>query len=259
MKTYFIIMFGCYTVLAMQAVDINKASQEQIALLPAIGDKLARAIIDYRVKHGPFSHQNQLLNAGCSQKILANISKYIYIDHNHSKADVDVQPIFNIKTPPDFTLLINDIFLAQGLALSDKKSMAKRVRKASWLPKLILGFDMENGETSSENKHKEDSKLDRLGKDMGFMVKLSFDLDKLIFNPNELEVAKLNVKHIEIREEILTKVHEYYFHYIKLFDDMKNPMPKDEAETMLFKMKEIAALLDAMSMKSHFGDIVEHK
>ena len=263
MKRYFLISLLGFKVFAWQPVDINQASKEQLALLPGIGDKLAYAIIQAREKHGAFSDKNQLLSIeGFSKKILSNAEKHIYFGQVKSskKSTPVTMPLvaINVKAPPDFKLLVQDILSTQGLSIEMDKSAGNRIRNSAWLPKLALGFDIENGQTSSENKKelKSDKRLERFGRDFGFMVKLTFDLEKLLFNPNELEVAKVNIKRIEMREEILKKVHQYYFSYVRLFNSIKNPMPVEELQKISLEMQEIASLLDAMSTKNHFGNII---
>jgi competence protein ComEA len=43
-----------YTGMAFAVVNINSASQKQLEELPGVGPAKAKAIIDYRKKHGPF-------------------------------------------------------------------------------------------------------------------------------------------------------------------------------------------------------------
>jgi competence ComEA-like helix-hairpin-helix protein len=43
------------------ALDINQASAEEFAQLPGIGPKLARRIIAYRKRHGPFRRTEDLI------------------------------------------------------------------------------------------------------------------------------------------------------------------------------------------------------
>jgi competence protein ComEA len=42
-------------------VDINSAAWPEIANLPGIGPKLANAIVDFRVTHGPYADHDQLI------------------------------------------------------------------------------------------------------------------------------------------------------------------------------------------------------
>ena len=43
-----------YATVAFAVVNINSASQKQLEELPGVGPAKAKAIIDYRKKHGPF-------------------------------------------------------------------------------------------------------------------------------------------------------------------------------------------------------------
>lgn len=44
------------------AVDINRATVDELAILPGIGPKLAREIVDFRTANGPLSRPEDLLN-----------------------------------------------------------------------------------------------------------------------------------------------------------------------------------------------------
>jgi len=46
---------------ASKTVDINRASAEELVTLPGIGPKLAKEIVEYRAKHGPFHRVEDLL------------------------------------------------------------------------------------------------------------------------------------------------------------------------------------------------------
>lgn len=43
-------------------IDINTASAEELETLPGIGETLARAIVDYRERNGPFQTTDELMN-----------------------------------------------------------------------------------------------------------------------------------------------------------------------------------------------------
>ena len=43
------------------SIDVNRASAEDLAKLPGIGPELARRIVAYRTKHGPFHRVEDLL------------------------------------------------------------------------------------------------------------------------------------------------------------------------------------------------------
>ncbi|MEK7291822.1 MAG: helix-hairpin-helix domain-containing protein [Actinomycetota bacterium] len=45
-----------------EQVDLNSATEQQLDTLPGVGPSTARAIVDYRVQHGPFARVEDLLN-----------------------------------------------------------------------------------------------------------------------------------------------------------------------------------------------------
>ncbi|PLV59803.1 ComEA family DNA-binding protein [Thermotoga sp. KOL6] len=55
-------------------LNINTATSEELERLPYIGEVKAKAILEYREKHGPFSSPEELLNVpGIGEKILERI------------------------------------------------------------------------------------------------------------------------------------------------------------------------------------------
>jgi competence protein ComEA len=65
-----------YTGLAFAVVNINSATQEQLATLDGIGPVKAQAIIDYRKKNGPFKKIDDIKKVdGIGDATFANIKK----------------------------------------------------------------------------------------------------------------------------------------------------------------------------------------
>ncbi len=61
-------------------VDINKASMDELVLLPGIGPKIAQKILSHRETHGDFKDLNSLLQIkGIGQKKLEKLSPLILI------------------------------------------------------------------------------------------------------------------------------------------------------------------------------------
>ena len=59
-------------------VDINKATWPELALLPDIGETIARRIVEHRLKHGPFKTLDELDQVrGVGPKTLAGIRPYL--------------------------------------------------------------------------------------------------------------------------------------------------------------------------------------
>ncbi|RUM66130.1 MAG: helix-hairpin-helix domain-containing protein, partial [Sulfurimonas sp.] len=60
----------------MAAMNVNKASKEDLMAISGIGEKKAEAIIKYRKKHGNYKSIDDLKNVkGIGEAIIANIKK----------------------------------------------------------------------------------------------------------------------------------------------------------------------------------------
>ena len=61
-----------------QRININTADENQLLLLPGIGETLARRIVEYRDANGPFTNVTQLMNVdGIGSGRLEAIIDYI--------------------------------------------------------------------------------------------------------------------------------------------------------------------------------------
>jgi competence protein ComEA len=59
-------------------VNINAATAEQLETLPGVGPAIARAIVNFRVRSGPFRRVDELLIIkGMSKKKLAKLRPYV--------------------------------------------------------------------------------------------------------------------------------------------------------------------------------------
>lgn len=63
-----------------KALDLNSASVEQLQLVPGIGPKTAAAIVNFRVKSGPFRRVEDLLAIkGISKRKLEELRPYVIV------------------------------------------------------------------------------------------------------------------------------------------------------------------------------------
>jgi len=61
-------------------VNINVASEEEIAAIPGIGEKKSQAIVEYRKKHGPFARIEDLKKVdGIGDKLFEKIRRYVVV------------------------------------------------------------------------------------------------------------------------------------------------------------------------------------
>jgi competence protein ComEA len=63
----------------IQAIDINQADVDELAMLPGLGEKKAQAIVDYR-KQSRFSRIEDLMEVpGIGEKLFAKIKSHIVV------------------------------------------------------------------------------------------------------------------------------------------------------------------------------------
>lgn len=71
---------------SVPTVDINRASEEDFAKLPGVGPELARRIVAFREKHGPFRRVEDLLVIrGIGHKKWRKIRPYLRVGQDERK------------------------------------------------------------------------------------------------------------------------------------------------------------------------------
>ncbi len=66
---------------APKRLDLNQATVEELDKLPEVGPKLAKAIVEFREKSGPFRRVEDLLAVpGISKRRLEKIRPHVYVE-----------------------------------------------------------------------------------------------------------------------------------------------------------------------------------
>jgi competence protein ComEA len=61
-------------------IDVNQASEEELALVPGIGKVMARRIIEFREQNGPFARVEDLLKVkGIGEKSLEKLRPHVKV------------------------------------------------------------------------------------------------------------------------------------------------------------------------------------
>jgi competence protein ComEA len=72
---------------AVQKININTATVQQLMDLKGVGEVLAQRIVEYRSQHGPFATVNDLSNVnGIGPKILSDNEAVITVGENDASA-----------------------------------------------------------------------------------------------------------------------------------------------------------------------------
>ena len=63
-----------------ERVNLNTADEQELMLLPGIGESLARSIVEYREKFGPFTEPEQLMEvSGIGEKTYAALAEFVCV------------------------------------------------------------------------------------------------------------------------------------------------------------------------------------
>jgi hypothetical protein len=131
------------------------------------------------------------------------------------------------------------------------RSWVRRVRRAGWLPEVqgALAIDgQRNRSTDSEA-----GTPDRLGqtrsRKLGYDIKLSWDLGRLIFDPNELKVSREAQRVSELRDQIVAHVTRLYFERrrLQLLSRLRSPGTVRAALERRLRIAELTAILEALT------------
>jgi competence protein ComEA len=69
------------------SLDLNRATQAELRLLPGVGDSLAQRIVEYRDQHGPFQRFDDLKQVnGIGPKALARLRPWLFVHQEEISA-----------------------------------------------------------------------------------------------------------------------------------------------------------------------------
>lgn len=85
-------------IFAMNKININKATVQELEQLKGVGPKIAQKIVDYRDKNGPFKKPEDItLVQGIGPKILETNKDIIVVSDD---AQIEAKPVEGATPPP---------------------------------------------------------------------------------------------------------------------------------------------------------------
>lgn len=126
-----------------------------------------------------------------------------------------------------------------------------RARAAAILPSVQGELDVKRDLGWSLDQ--EAGAADQLQQDAGagrsMRVRVTWDLDRLIFDPNELRAARAAVDMAQVREQVLVRVTQLYFERLGLLLDLEVEAPTDRRERLHveLRIRELEALLTGIT------------
>ncbi|MCA9663201.1 MAG: hypothetical protein KC486_33015, partial [Myxococcales bacterium] len=124
-----------------------------------------------------------------------------------------------------------------------------RARAAAALPSVRGELDLRRDQAWQLDQ--EAGVADELSQDNGagqvIRVRVAWELDRLIFDPNELRAARAAVDMAMAREQLLLRLTQLYFERIQLLAELAGDAPPADALSLEIRVREIEAVLYGLS------------
>lgn len=248
-----------------QSVNLNVASKEQMMVLPGVGEKLAQRIVDHRSEKGLFaSLDDLLLIKGVRPKLLSDLAGKIELSRVKKNADPKIATPLPARTEAEIQALIETLDdepkMREVQDQAIKYAMAEPARAEEWLrrarlapalPSLVVSTGKGIDSNASMRERIGDTSVlqRRDSSDFNLNVKLEWKFQELLFNKNELYVAREGFRMALTRERILHDVLKSYVERRKAQIRMltsETLSPVERAETKLY-IEELSSVLDGLT------------
>lgn len=250
---------------AQDLVDVNDASAEELEALPGIGKKTAADIVREREENGPFGSLDDLarvptltsaslnkarphLTAGGQSSRTAQ-APVVIRDGDVVSDDVVRKVLQRYAGEPSAREVQEKAVEYMRVHPEVIDSWRIRARTNALAPQLrtdargTVNRDLrvvsQPGEADTESKDEDNG-----GR---FTVTATWDLDRLIFEPQEMAVARESVRQANLRDRVLDEVTRRYFERRRLQVDLELNPPRDLADRVKkeLRLQELTADVDA--------------
>jgi hypothetical protein len=249
---------------AQEAVDVNSATREQLEGLPGIGAKIASEIVRERDENGPYSSVDDLqsrvpsltasvmnkakglLRVSAAEQVVIQEGKVVSKEvvrkvlmrfaGEPTVKEVQARALEYVQVHPDIVdswrtrarvRALGPRLTAQGQGTVDND-----LRK-------VTNLDA----TDSEIESTTDSNTGRL------TVEARWELDRLIFEPQEMAVAREAVRTATLRDRVLEELTRRYFERRRMQVDLELSPPTDLADRVRkeLRLQELTADIDSFT------------
>ena len=246
-----------------QRVNINSADAEELKSLPGIGNKLAREIVKNREAEGPFATVEDLARVpGISSGLIVKLEA-------HASAGGGGDGALVIQEGEVVTKKMVRSVLARFAAeptIREVQEAALRYTRAN--PKVVDSWRWRARTNAMlpELRTRVDGKLDRNKRtrieigaadidniddnnSVRMEARATWDLDRLVFEPQELAIARETVRMSNLRDRVLDEVTRRYFERRRLQVDLELSPPTDLTDRVRkeLRVQELTADLDSVT------------
>jgi competence ComEA-like helix-hairpin-helix protein len=251
--------------LAQDAVDLNTATQAELEALPGVGAKTATDIIRERDENGPFASVDDLARVpSMTNTIMGRIKSLVRVASAAGRRrddtvvvqegqlvsdDVVKKVLQRFATEPSARevqsqaieyLQVHPDIVAGWRLRARTNALAPELRTNGWGKSLARTTE---GVTPGEAV--DVTQADELSGRVE--LRLTWELDRLIFDPQEMAVARESVRTANLRDRVLDEVTRRYFERRRLQVDLELSPPRDLADRVKkeLRLQELTADIDA--------------
>ncbi len=249
---------------AQEPVDVNTATREQLEGLPGIGAKMASDVIREREENGPFSSLDDLrsrvsslsssavrkagsyLRVGAAEQVVVEEGKVVSKEvvrkvlmryaGEPTVREVQGRAVDYARVHPD--IIDSWMGRARWRAIAPQFTAEAQGTVDNNLRK-VTNLDA----TAAPVNATTDSNTGRIG------LGARWDLDRLIFEPQEMNIAREAVRTANLRDRIIEEVTRRYYERRRLQVDLDLSPPTDLADRVRkeLRLQELTADIDSFT------------
>lgn len=248
-----------------QTLDLNRATQQELQQLPGVGESTAARIVEHRTENGPFGSVDDLAKVrGIGAASLERLREHVHVggldlnarslpaaDPNEA-SEANVRRLLErYKNEPS----VREVHEAAARYAEVHPELIQSWRIRSRLSALgpqVRGdyryqtdgrLRVAQGGSSEPSRSEDESWRHQPN------VRAQLDLDRLIFNPDELRVSNEIVDLVRLRESVLDQVTKIYYERRRLQLELDMTPPKDLAGRVRkeLRLQELVADLDSLT------------
>lgn len=251
-----------------QTVDVNTATQAELEALPGIGPKLASEIVREREENGPFASVDDLARVpSMTTSVLAKIKSQLRFSGAGGLGSRPRQETLVVQegkvVSGDIVKKVLQRYAVEPTAREVQQqaieymrvhpevvdSWRLRARTNALAPRLTTAVQGDINDDRRTIERPGDPTIVSLDNDQSgrLVVGATWELDRLIFEPAEMAVARESVRIANLRDRVLDEVTRRYFERRRLQVDLELSPPKDLADRVRkeLRLQELTADIDA--------------
>jgi competence ComEA-like helix-hairpin-helix protein len=246
---------------AQELIDINTATREQLEGLPGVGAKIASDIVREREENGPFTSVEDLtrvpsMTASVHNKVknlvkVGSDGQLVIREGKVVSSEVVRKVLMRYAGEPTVREVQEQAVQYANVHPDVVSSWRGRARANALAPQLTVAAqgDIDRDlrtvsnldATAAEIEAKDENNSGRL------VVGTRWDLDRLIFEPAEMAVARETVRYANLRDRVLEEVTRRYYERRRLQVDLDLTPPTDLGDRVRkeLRLQELTADLDS--------------